>query len=273
MVGTDQVTPKRIAIVGHGAIGRKVVDLLHASAAGRFDLAVLVRPRSRSAQDLAKGVRQLQDEAELRAFRPELVIEAAGVEAVRAFGEACLAAGCSFLVSSVGALSDDALRERLERHAVEGGAKLIVPSGAVGALDYLRAAGQLPATRIRYVSRKPPSAWRDELTAMGVGAALREPRVLFEGNARAAAQRFPKNLNVAATLGLAAGGMARIEVTVIVDPAAAGNTHEILVDGPAGRLAATMVNEPSPDNPKTSWIVAFSIAGAVERFFSPIVFG
>jgi predicted dinucleotide-utilizing enzyme len=34
-----------------------------------------------------------------------------------------------------------------------------------------------------------------------------------------------------------------------------------------------MVNLPSPDNPKTSWIVAFSVATAVERFFSPLVFG
>jgi aspartate dehydrogenase len=264
---------RRVAIIGHGAIGRSVVDLLQASPAGPFELAVLVRPGSRSAQERATGVRRLEDEAALRAFRPELVVEAAGAEAVRTFGEGCLAAGCSFLVSSVGALADDALRERLERRAVEGRAKLVIPSGAVGALDYLRAAGRLAETRIRYVSRKPPSAWRDELAAMGRSGTPEEPLVLFQGDARAAARRFPRNLNVAATLGLAVGDMARIEVEVVVDPAATGNTHEITVEGPAGRLAATLVNLPSPDNPKTSWIVAFSVATAVERFFSPLAFG
>src|SRR3546814_10558356 len=89
-------------------------------------------------------------------------------------------------------------------------------------------------TRFPYTTRFR-SAWLDELKALGLGpAALTEPVVLYEGSAEIAAQRYPKNLNVAATLALAGTGMQDTIVCVVADPQATANNHIIHVEGPAG---------------------------------------
>jgi aspartate dehydrogenase len=38
-------------------------------------------------------------------------------------------------------------------------------------------------------------------------------------------------------------------------------------------MHAEINNRPSPDNPKTSWVVGLSLLATVERYFSPVVFG
>src|SRR5690606_36285192 len=97
--------------------------------------------------------------------------------------------------------------------------------------------------------------------------------VLYEGDAATAAQKYPKNLNVAATLALAGVGMKATRVTVIADPGVTENQHTIHVDSPLGRLTTQLVNQPSPTNPKTSWIVAQSVLALVQRQFARVVVG
>lgn len=261
----------RIAVIGAGAVGGAVLAGLRER--GRFQLAALLRPGSPRLAALPEGVAALASAAELRSFAPALVVEAAGHDAVREFGPPALASGAALLVSSVGALHDAALLAALTEEARRAGARIILPSGAVAGLDHLRAARRLPETRVRYVSRKPPAAWADELARRGVdGAAMTAPLTLHGGDARGAAARFPANLNVAATLALAGIGMERTEVQVVVDPEARGNTHEIAVDSPFGELRLTALNRASPDNPKTSAIVAASILAAVEQHFATVQF-
>jgi aspartate dehydrogenase len=101
---------------------------------------------------------------------------------------------------------------------------------------------------------------------------MTEPYVFFEGDAETAAQRYPKNLNVAATLALAGIGMRDTSVRVVADPAVEANTHVIDVESPAGTFQGRIVNAPSPNNPKTSAIVAFSVVNAIRRYFSPVQF-
>ena len=209
---------------------------------------------------------------ELGRFGPDLVVEAAGAEAVRTHGPACLRLGVPLLLSSVGALGDDALRAALEAAARAGRTRLYLPSGALAGLDYVRAARGGPDLRVRYESRKPPAAWADELARLGLPARPDAPVTLFEGDAREAAARYPANLNVAATLALAGPGFEATEVAVVVDPAVAGNTHRVAVESAFGRLDVAVANRPSPDNPKTSWIVSRALMAAIDQHFATVVF-
>jgi aspartate dehydrogenase len=102
---------------------------------------------------------------------------------------------------------------------------------------------------------------------------LGEPVVLYEGDAAPAAQKYPKNLNVAATLALAGVGMQATQVKVVADPGITTNQHTIHVDSPLGTLTTKLVNQPSPGNPKTSWIVAQSVLAVVQRQVARIVVG
>lgn len=260
---------RRIAIIGYGAIGREVVGRLARSSAGPFEQAVLLRPGSPSAAELPTGVGLLESFEDLASFTPDLVVEAAGVPAARTYAGRCLAAGFSIVVSSVGTFADDAVPD--DRM---GDAMLVIPSGAIAALDYLRAVRSLDGVTVGYESRKPPAAWRDDLVASGHDPdALAEPVVLFSGTAREAARRYPRNLNVAATIALACKGLDDTGVRVVADPAAEGNTHSITVDSPAGRMRTEIVNNPMPANPRTSWLTALSVVATVEDWFGTFRIG
>lgn len=265
---------RRIGIVGFGAIGAEVASRLRQEMAGELELAVLLRADSPKRAAVPPDTIIVGDVQELLALRPHLVVEAAGHAALRGLAAACLESGVPVLASSIGALADEALRARLEEAARKGRTRLLLPGGAVTGQDYLEAVRHLPGTTVTYVSRKPPAAWQDELASRGIAPdSLREPLELFAGTASEAARRYPKNLNVAATLALAGLGMERTGVRVVVDPAAGGNTHEVTVEGPAGRMTLSLVNAPAPANPKTAWVTALSVTAAVMRHFAAVRMG
>jgi aspartate dehydrogenase len=88
------------------------------------------------------------------------------------------------------------------------------------------------------------------------------PHVVFEGNAREAAQRYPKNANVAATIALAGIGFEATRVRLLADPAAGSNVHVLEAQGAFGRLAAEASATPLPGS-TSSAIVAGSLVRAV----------
>ncbi|PZU88119.1 MAG: hypothetical protein DI527_17855 [Chelatococcus sp.] len=266
------MTPRKLALIGYGAIARDLAASLMEAAGPGYRLTVLLRPGSPSRARVPAGIEIVPDAAALAADRPDLVVEAAGHEAVRGTVPECLGLGLPVLISSIGALHDAALFDDLLRRATGAGGRLILPSGALGGLDYVRAVRGAKSLSLRYESRKPPSAWKAELAALGFDpAALTEPVTLFSGTAREAAASYPQNLNVAAALALAGPGFEATGVDVVCDPAATGNTHSVAAKSEYGTLSLTIANTPSPDNPKSSWIVSRSLLAAIDQFFSPVV--
>lgn len=263
--------PRRIVLIGFGAIAGDLAATLTAARDPGYEIGVLLRPGSASRQRVPAGCTILSAAADLPDFAPDLVVEAAGHEAVRGAVPDCLALGLPVLISSIGALHDDALLQRLVTTAREQGGRLLLASGALGALDYVRAVRGARDLSLRYESRKPPAAWRAELTALGHDPdRLAEPVTLFSGNAREAAAAYPQNLNVAAALALAGPGFEATGVSVVCDPAATGNTHAVSARSEYGTMQLTIANAPSPTNPKSSWIVGSSLLAAIEQHFSPV---
>ena len=136
----------RVGLIGFGAIGQRlargllahpqrvtlsgvlVQDLSEAQAAAQDDLAQL-RPLLSDSRD-----------AWLEAA-PDLVVECAGHTAVDAHAEAVLGAGCDLLLVSVGALTDDALFDRLRAAAtatLQRGARIGVLCPSDGDLSGLK---------------------------------------------------------------------------------------------------------------------------------------
>ena len=269
----------RIGLIGGGAIARL---FLEQSARGGLDDATVVAIAGRSETSRGKplaakhGVPFVVGLEALLAARPQVVIEAASHEAVRAYGEALLSRGIALIVLSGGALCDDALRTRLERAALDSGALLYVPSGGIGGLDALKAACVAGVDHVEISVTKPPAAWKNIAYVETLGVDLDRlagPTVLFEGTTREGVPHFPANVNIAAVLSMAGIGFDRTQLKVVADPALKLNTHTITVRGASGTLQFRFESVPFPDNPKTAMLAAYSALAAFRQFNSRVRYG
>ncbi|MEM4633884.1 MAG: aspartate dehydrogenase [Candidatus Anstonellaceae archaeon] len=191
----------------------------------------------------------------------QLVVEAASQEAVPLLEE-CLEY-CDVMIMSVGALTDDLLKERLYRKAKQHGRKIYIPSGAIGGLDAISSLrGKIKSVLLE--TYKPPSS---------LGRKDAERKIVFEGSAREACALYPKNINVAATLSLAGIGMQKTKVRIISDPAAKNIVHKIFVKSVAGKIEMIFDNLPSKHNPKTSMLAALSALDTIKKIEEEILIG
>ncbi|MBL4628031.1 MAG: aspartate dehydrogenase, partial [Roseicyclus sp.] len=146
-------------------------------------------------------------------------------------------------------------------------------SGAIGALDALRAARVGGLDRETYTGRKPPAGWRGSPAEVALDLdAVTSPSTHFRGSARDAALHYPKNANVAAAVALAGAGFDTTQVTLIADPQAPGNIHEITAEGRFGHLHFQITGNSLPDNPRSSALAAMSGVAAILQATSPIRF-
>jgi aspartate dehydrogenase len=247
---------KNIALIGFGAIGQELLRLLEPHPVRVT--AVLVR------RELEANVRVVHTLEALLETQPGLVIECAGHQAVQQYGAAVLRAGFDLMISSVGALCDHELEFALHVAKTSSGARLLVPSGAIGALDALASAKIAGLDRVVYTSRKPTKAWRGTPAEDVLDLeSLRSAHVFYSGSARVACRDYPQNANVAAAVALAGLGFDRTEVHLIADPDASSNTHLIHAQGTFGELEFRISNAPLVSNPKTSAITPASLVQMV----------
>jgi aspartate dehydrogenase len=252
---------KTVGIIGYGTIGTQLNEWITRGDAGAVTLTkILVRNLEKYKGDPLFS--KMTDDPELFfSLSLDIVIEAGGHEAVRQYAETTLLRGSDLVVVSVGAFCDELLLERVQAAAQNSNRRFIVPSCAIGGLDRIAAGSLGQMERIRLTTRKPPKAWKGTYAESQVNLdQLEGPVCIFEGTARDSARLFPESVNVSAALSLAGIGFDRTTVRVFVDPTITHNTHEIDASGFFGEIQLTIRNQPSPDNPKTGYIVAMSIA-------------
>ncbi len=255
----------RIGIIGCGFIGSFVARAVAQGKCGKGAKVVCVfdaiPAKCVGLSKKFKGeVRVAKSFREFLACKPDLVVEAASQEAVRAYAQKVLQSGALLVVASAGALLDEKIYNRLLQACKKTGAKLIVPTGAIGALDALRAARVGKISSVLLTTTKPAKTLGVEFET------LKAPKVVFSGSARRAVRAFPFSVNVAAAVSLAGVGADKTKVRVVADPKAVRNVHEIEVAGEFGRFVARFENLPSKENPRTSALAAFAVVAAVKEF-------
>jgi aspartate dehydrogenase len=261
---------RKLALVGCGAIGSAVLDLLRGEAG--FAVTQVVVPAAHAAQARAVCARFAPPASVAASLdlgpdrRPDLVVECAGHEAVTEHVVPALRAGIPAVVASIGSLHDVRALQNLGDAATAGGAQAQLISGAIGGIDALGAARIGGLARVEYTGRKPPRGWQGTPAEQVCDlAGLKEPKVIFQGSAREAARLYPKNANVAATVSIAGLGMDQTRATLIADPAVTRNVHRVVAEGAFGRLDLTIENEPLAANPKTSALTVYSIVRAIHN--------
>jgi aspartate dehydrogenase len=264
-----------VSMIGFGAIGKGVGNLFDQGKIAGVRLEhILIRDLSRvpgSWRHDPPGQFTVEVDRFLSG-RASLVVEAAGHGALSKLGEPVLKAGKDLLVVSVGALSDEALHDRLLAAARTGNSRLLIASGAIGALDAISAARVGGLDEVVHTTRKNPRMLFSQTEAEKAIAAG-ESTVLYDGPAREGVRRFPENVNVAAAVSLAGLGFDRTILRVISDPSVERNMHDVVARGYFGELRLEMRNIPSDANPKTGRIVALSVAKALMNRVAAEVIG
>ena len=216
------------------------------------------------------------DLATLKWDRLDAVLEAASQAALRTIAPQVLDRGVDLVALSAGATLDAGFLSSLLTAAQASGARIWVPSGAIGALDVVRAARVGEVKSITLTTTKPPVALADAPWVVDQGidlSSIDSRQMIFSGGPADAVRGFPQNVNVAALLTLAADDPDRLRVTVVADPDAPGNVHEVEALGSFGTMRLRLENRPSETNPKTSALAAQSVIALLRQLGSPLRFG
>jgi aspartate dehydrogenase len=269
----------RVGLIGCGAIGRSIIDRLRVDPSESFAIAALY-VRARQIPEVralcARPASELVVTADWREFLAadlDLVVEAAGQQAVLDHAQAVLEQGCDLQVLSIGALASPDLRARLMRAARETGCTICVPAGALAGFDGLLALRRSGLVSVTYTSTKPPEAWRGTIAERNFRLEdLWQPQVLFRGSAMEAALNYPQNANLAAAVALAGAGFEATRVELIADPAATGNTGRVRAVAHGTTLDLTLTCQSFGNNPKTSQITAVSVLSSIENSLATVKF-
>lgn len=262
--------PLRVALIGWGAINRTVATLV---ADRPIDIvAVAVRSLEPERHGLPRGAELITSPSALADLDLDVVAEAAGRESVDPWGHATLRAGADLIISSVSALADEELLTSLRETAAQNAARITISTGALGGVDALGGARLMGIDHVEHRIVKPPPAWSgtpaEQLCDL---TSLDAETVFFSDSASQAAIAFPKNANVAMTTALAGIGPEKTQITLVADPSATSNTHEIHAHGAFGTLDVSIANSPLPDNPKSSAMAALNLARALHNRVDTLV--
>ncbi|MEM8587002.1 MAG: aspartate dehydrogenase domain-containing protein [Pseudomonadota bacterium] len=230
---------KRVSIMGAGRIGGPVIDFVRGSDPWHL-AAVLVRRDRPSA-----GPKITSDADAFFDLKTDLIIDAAGPDALRAHGERALALANVWTISGT-ALSDPDLMRRLSKIGEATGHRLRILPGAIGGLDAVSALARDPSMRLGIYGKSPEP--------------IDAPANAFSGSAREASARFPTMVNVAAAAALAGPGLDATSVTLRGDSAGQGHHLGIRAEGSYGRLTVDIDIPPDlgtgDRNPVSASIIA-----------------
>ncbi|MAO55512.1 MAG: hypothetical protein CMM61_07420 [Rhodospirillaceae bacterium] len=256
-----------LGIMGWGTIGEGVGRRIADGAIADVALTAILRQR-KTDDGINMPAPICRDLAAFLAAKPDLVLEAAGGDALRALGPQIVENGVSLVVMSAAALGDDDFRHDLTERARKSGARIFVSAGALAGVDALAASRFGAIDEIRIVQRKPPAA----LLGPDEAAALEAPRVINAASAREIGKQFPKNANIAVSAALAADALDRTVVEVVADPSARLNMAEIHAKGAFGELTVNISNAPS-ENKRTSMMAIYAALSTIARQSDTLSFG
>src|SRR5699024_2520756 len=230
--------------------GKFLLDEINKSAHESLKVSsVLVRDREKyKSLESDYGVELLTGTGEFLSSDIDIVVEATTVEAAKELLPGVIKEKDVLLIST-GALSDEDLVADVTRNDNEYDHSLHLPSGAIGGLDLLQNAqtfGKLDSVSLE--TRKPAGSV--------IGEEIDVEKVVFEGNAAEAIDKYPKSMNISIIRAFAGVGMKDTDVTIIADPKIDRNVNNVKVTGDFGEAEFTFRNITQQVHPKTSHLYA-----------------
>ncbi len=261
----------KAAIIGCGNIGSALASVLEKQKG--IQLNSLVDENIPAAQRLKKKLRvnhpeiiSLAEAIELN----DLIIESASPSAARDIIKFLSRHHLNkklMVISTGGLISKNNLLKNIK------GCEIYIPSGAIAGLDAIKAVAN-EIDSVELFTTKPAASLQESPYVKNLRmnlSYLKKKKIIFEGNIFDAVKYFPQNINVAASLFLASH-FKKIKVSIIADPNATTNAHEIICKGRFGTIHTITNNFPSK-NPKTSYLALLSAQSVLRNIDNPVKIG
>ncbi|MCK5628957.1 aspartate dehydrogenase [Candidatus Bathyarchaeota archaeon] len=239
---------RKVGLIGCGAIGTVIARAVERRIVECDEIILYDYKKEKSEKlmnSLTVPVTIVNNVKEMLVLKPQVVVEAASQQAVIEYADQILNEKVDLIVMSTGALLNLDTRSRY----------LHVPSGAIGGLDAISSASLAGIDKATLISRKNPRAFKKS---------NKKPEIVFEGSAEEATKRFPRGINVAATLALTVKP-AKVKVLIVSDPQIERNTHVIQVKWKSGSMSLSFSNDPHPENPRTSALAAWAAISLLKK--------
>lgn len=209
----------KVGIIGSGSIGRSIIENLRQ----RPDVEIVFVLGRNLAKLAAMGLPEtvITDNAdEVLSRDVDLVIEAALPELVAELAPRFLEKA-DFCAFSCTALANPSVEAAIRTTTETSGRRFFVPHGAVLGLDGLSDGGDL-IEQVTVITTKSGKSLGLDPECSGT---------VFEGSARQACERFPRNVNVHAAVAMAGIGLDRTVSRIVAVPHQQTNEHRIEVTG------------------------------------------
>ena len=264
---------KTFVILGCGFLGNIVADAYKNELLEGYELIGVMSHSEEKAAKLASGrdgIRICKTEEELLSLHPDYLVETASVKAVKDIAVKALKQGTSIIPLSIGAFADEAFYKEVQEAAIKGGAKVHIPSGAVGGFDVMQtvslmaeAGGKTLAAEIS-THKGPKSLMNTPLFSENLMTDSTE-REVFDGKATEAIRLLPTKVNVAVASALASAGPDETVTRITSVPEFVGDDHCITVKTDGIKAVLDIYSS-------TSAIAGWSIVALMRNISSPVVF-
>ncbi len=267
----------KICVVGCGAIGSRIAKSITKDLKKDCRISGLYDIDRKKVDKLAKSInvekKYLNSDLDKLIKNSDCVVEAINGPNTRDIVKRAIKHKKSILVMSVGKILEE---EKLFNLARKNKCYILLPSGAIAGIDAIKAASLAKIKKINLITRKPPAGLTGNpyFAQKGINLnRLKKETVVFNGNVREAVKHFPQNINVAATIALAAQSLNKLNIKIVTSPKYKSNSHEVEVLGDFGTIRALTDNVPCPDNPKTSYLAVLSGIQTLKQYCTGILIG
>jgi len=260
----------RIGVLGCGAIGSGVAKSIKndfpsgAKLSGVYDI---IPEKMQALCSVLEDSGLKKNTFDELLVHSDIVVETITSNETRRLIRKIIRAKKSVLVMSVGHLLN---AEDLFAEAERLGVHILIPSGAIAGIDAIKAVSRVGIKEISITTRKPP---RGLIGAPYISQnkilleKIDKETIIFDGTVEEAVKAFPQNINVAATIALAANVKDKLRIRIITSPEFQHNRHDIHAIGEFGHITTVTENRPCPDNPKTSYLAVLSAVETLRSFF------
>lgn len=264
---------KTFVILGCGYLGNIVAEAYKKGLLEGYELVGVMSRSEDKARMLVSdsdGIRICNTYDELLSLHPDYLVETASVQSVKDIAVKALKQGTSIIPLSIGAFADETFYKEVQEAAISGGAKIHIPSGAVGGFDVMQTVALMAeakgeALTAEISTHKGPKSlmntplFSDELMTDS------SERKVFDGKASEAIRLLPTKVNVAVASALASAGPDETGTKITSVPGFVGDDHCITVTTEGIKAVLDIYSS-------TSAIAGWSIVALMRNLSSPVVF-